>query len=107
LLFGLEPPLERSSAGEEVEDEDNDCQHQQNVNPPAEGVAADEADNPEDEKDNCDRPEHVVVSLVRKCSALRSGVREQPILLLFSVLHAAPNCRSAGYESEVASLNKI
>jgi hypothetical protein len=41
--------LKRSSAGEQVEDEHNDGQDEEDVNPAAQRVAADESYDPEDE----------------------------------------------------------
>jgi hypothetical protein len=40
------PASDYSSTGQEIEDEDNNGENQQDVNPAAEGVAADEAYDP-------------------------------------------------------------
>ena len=53
--------LERSSAGEEIEDEHDDGEDQKDVYPAAEGIAADESYDPEDEKNNRDSPKHFVL----------------------------------------------
>jgi len=53
--------LERSSTGEQVEDEHDDGKDQKDVNPSAEGVTADESYDPEDEKNNCDCPKHLAL----------------------------------------------
>jgi hypothetical protein len=50
--------LERSSTGHQIEDEHDDGEDQQNVNPSAQCVTADESYDPEDEKDNGDCPKH-------------------------------------------------
>jgi hypothetical protein len=50
--------LQRSSAGEKIEDEHNDCEDEKDVDPAAEGVAADESNDPEDEENNGDCPKH-------------------------------------------------
>jgi hypothetical protein len=49
---------ERSPAGHKVEDEHNDGEDKKDVNPTAQGVAADESYYPEDEKNNGDGPKH-------------------------------------------------
>ena len=49
---------ERSPAGHEVEDEHNNGEDKKDVNPTAQGVAADESYYPEDEKNNGDGPKH-------------------------------------------------
>jgi hypothetical protein len=53
--------LERSSTGHQVEDEHDDGKDQEDVNPSAEGVTADESYDPEDEKNNRDCPKHFVL----------------------------------------------
>jgi hypothetical protein len=53
--------LERSSAGEEIEDEHDDGENQEDVNPASECVAADESNDPEDEENNRDSPKHFVL----------------------------------------------
>jgi hypothetical protein len=54
--------LDSSSTGEQVEDEHDDGENQQNVDPSAKRVAANEAYEPEDEEDDCDCPKHVSFS---------------------------------------------
>jgi hypothetical protein len=49
--------LNSSTASEQVEDQDDDGYHQQNVDKAAADVQA-EAQNPEDEKDDDDCPKH-------------------------------------------------
>jgi hypothetical protein len=56
LLAGLKAPSTR----QQVEDENDYCKHKQNVNEAAADVKA-EAKNPEDEKDDDDRPKHKIV----------------------------------------------
>ena len=50
--------LERSSAGHEVEDEDDDGENQEDVDPAAEGVTADQTHDPENEENDSDGPKH-------------------------------------------------
>ena len=50
--------LESSSAGEEVEDEDDDGEDEKDVDPATQGVAADQSYDPKDEEDNSDCPKH-------------------------------------------------
>jgi hypothetical protein len=50
--------LERSSAGHEVKDEDDDGEDEQDMYPSAQGVTADEAENPQDEENDCNGPKH-------------------------------------------------
>jgi hypothetical protein len=72
----LDRGLKRSSAREEVEDKDNDGENQENMDPAAHGVAADESYDPEEEEDNCDCPEHFL---------LVSSER-QHLFLLFAII---------------------
>ncbi len=53
--------LESLSARQQVEDEDNERQDEKDMNPSAERVAADQAENPEDEQDDGDCPKHLFV----------------------------------------------
>jgi hypothetical protein len=55
---GYKVGLKRSSSREKIKDEHDDGKDQKDVNPPAEGVAADESYYPEDEKNNGDCPKH-------------------------------------------------
>jgi hypothetical protein len=50
--------LERSSSGQQVEDEYDDCEDDKEVHPTAECVTANESKNPEDYKDDGDCPKH-------------------------------------------------
>jgi ABC-type Zn2+ transport system substrate-binding protein/surface adhesin len=58
--------LKCSSSGEQVEDKDNDGQDEEDVNPSAHCVAADQTENPEYEKNDGDRPKHVWLSFGRE-----------------------------------------
>jgi hypothetical protein len=53
--------LESSSAGEEVEDEDDDGEDEKDVDPATQGVAANQSYDPEDEEDNSDCPKHFLL----------------------------------------------
>ena len=53
--------LQRSSTGQQIEDEHDDGKDQKDVNPSAEGVAAYKPNDPEDEKNNRDCPKHFVL----------------------------------------------
>jgi hypothetical protein len=53
--------LERSSTGEEIEDEHNDGEDQKDVDPAAEGITANKSQDPEDEKNYRDCPKHFVL----------------------------------------------
>lgn len=48
-----------TTAGEQVEDENDDGEDDEDMNPSAEGVAADQAQQPEDEENDGDGPKHV------------------------------------------------
>jgi hypothetical protein len=50
--------LDRSSTGQQVEDEHNDGENEKDMNPSAHGVTANESYDPEDEKNNRDCPKH-------------------------------------------------
>jgi hypothetical protein len=51
--------LKCSSAGEKIEDENDDCQYKKNVNPAAKGITAYQPHNPKNEKNDGDSPEHL------------------------------------------------
>jgi hypothetical protein len=53
---------ERASPGEQVEDQDNNGENKHEVDPTAKGVAADESENPEDDKNDGDGPKHGMFS---------------------------------------------
>jgi hypothetical protein len=57
-----QPGSERASPGEQVEDQDNNGENKHEVDPTAKGVAADEAENPENDKNNGDGPKHGMFS---------------------------------------------
>ena len=57
-----------SSTRQKVKDKNDDGQNEQDMDPSAEGVTADESYDPEDEEDNSDCPEHFVVLLM--CATL-------------------------------------
>ncbi len=59
-----ESRLESAPTLEQVEDQDNDRKHEEDVNPPTESRAADQSYDPEKEENDCDRPEHLIVSPV-------------------------------------------
>jgi hypothetical protein len=50
--------LDASAAREKIEDENDDCENQQKMNPSTQCVAAYEAHNPKNDKNNGDRPKH-------------------------------------------------
>jgi hypothetical protein len=50
--------LDASAPGEKIEDEDNDCENQKKMNPAAKRIAAYQADNPKNDKNDGDRPKH-------------------------------------------------
>jgi hypothetical protein len=52
--------LKGSSAGHEVEDENDNGKDQKDVYPAAERIAADQSYDPENEEDNRDSPKHWV-----------------------------------------------
>jgi hypothetical protein len=52
------PRSDAATAGEQVEDENDDSQNQEDVNPPSQGVSAHEAQDPKDYKNNGDGPKH-------------------------------------------------
>jgi hypothetical protein len=54
--------LKGSSAGQEVKDENDDGENQKDMNPAAEGIAADQTYDPKDEEDNGDSPKHLSFS---------------------------------------------
>lgn len=54
FVAGLKSP----SAGQKVEDENDDGKNQKNVDPAAQRVATDKSYDPEDEEDNRDSPKH-------------------------------------------------
>jgi hypothetical protein len=54
--------LNGSSAGHEVEDQNDNGENQKDMNPAPEGIAADQTYDPEDEEDNGDSPKHVSFS---------------------------------------------
>jgi len=53
--------LQRSSTGQQIEDEHDDGKDQKDVNPSAEGIAAYKPNDPEDEKNDRDCPKHLVL----------------------------------------------
>jgi hypothetical protein len=57
LLSGIEES-DGSSTGQEIEDEHDDGKNQEDMNPSAKRVAADESYDPEEEENNCDCPKH-------------------------------------------------
>jgi hypothetical protein len=54
--------LQRSAAGKEVEDENDDREDEKEMNPAAHGVAADQSEDPKYKEDDGDRPKHVAFS---------------------------------------------
>jgi hypothetical protein len=54
--------LKCSSAGQEVKDKNDDGKDQEDMNPTAQGVAADQSYDPENEEDNGDCPKHLSFS---------------------------------------------
>jgi hypothetical protein len=52
--------LDGPTALKKIEDEHDHGQNQKDVDPSAQGVAADQADNPEEEEHDGDCPEHIV-----------------------------------------------
>jgi hypothetical protein len=62
LLFLPRSGSHHSSAGQEVEDEHNDCEDQKDVDPSTQCVAADESYDPEEEENNGDCPKHFAIS---------------------------------------------
>jgi hypothetical protein len=50
--------LKRSSAGQKVEDENDNGKDQKDMNPAAERIAADESNDPENEENNRNSPKH-------------------------------------------------
>ena len=62
LLFLPRRGSHHSSAGQEVEDEHNDCEDQKDVDPSTQCVAADESYDPEEEENNGDCPKHFAIS---------------------------------------------
>src|ERR1700738_3700611 len=59
-IGSVQLPLKCASAGEQVEDEDDDGEDEKDVNPATQGVAANQTYDPEDEEDNGDCPKHFV-----------------------------------------------
>jgi hypothetical protein len=55
--------LDSAAPREKVEDQDDHGQNQEDVNPAREGIATDEAQDPENHKDDGDGPKHRVVLL--------------------------------------------
>jgi hypothetical protein len=53
---------DRSSTRHQVEDEHDDGKDEENVNPSAHRVTADESYDPEDEENDCDCPKHDSIS---------------------------------------------
>jgi hypothetical protein len=62
LLFARSDDSNYSSTRHEVEDENNDGENQQDMDPSAKRVTADESYDPEDEKNDCDCPKHCLRS---------------------------------------------
>jgi hypothetical protein len=62
LLFLPRRGSNRSSAGQEVEDEHNDGEDQKDVNPSAQRITANESYDPEEEENNGDCPKHFAIS---------------------------------------------
>ncbi len=58
--------LKCSPAGQQVEDQNDDCQDQEDVDPAAKRIAADQSEYPENEKNDGDRPKHVWLSCGRQ-----------------------------------------
>ena len=58
LYCDSENALQRAAACDEVEDENDDGEDDEEMNPSAEGVAADQAQQPEDEENDGDGPKH-------------------------------------------------
>ena len=56
--------LECSTALKQVEDENNDCENEKDVNPRTERRAADQAHDPEKKENDGDRPQHLSKSPV-------------------------------------------
>src|SRR6266478_1716821 len=73
-----------SSAGHEIEDEHDDGENQKDMNPPSQGVAADESQDPEDEENNCNCPKHVCSPrrLPALASPVRSDVQYSPVQVI-------------------------
>jgi hypothetical protein len=58
LLLGRAVQLKCSPTGQQVEDEYDNCQDQEDMNPAAHGIAADQSKDPENEQYDRDRPKH-------------------------------------------------
>ena len=64
--------LDRASAREQVEDEHDDGEDEEEMNPAAEGVAADDAKQPQYEQNDGDRPKHFFPPEI--CPAISAGL---------------------------------
>ena len=54
-----ERPLQRPTTRDELDQDDDHRDHEQNVYVGTDGAAADQADSPENEQDNCNGPQHM------------------------------------------------
>jgi hypothetical protein len=70
--------LYASTAGEQVEDENDDGENQQKMDPAAHGVTADEAQNPENYENDGDSPKHGV-GLLEMCAAVCESDRRSAV----------------------------
>ncbi len=50
-----------STAGKQIEDQNDNRQHKENVDPAAKGIATDEADRPQYDEQNGDGPKHEIL----------------------------------------------
>lgn len=53
--------LESATTAQQAEDQENECENQQQMDPPGNDVKANKADGPENDKNNGDRPKHRVL----------------------------------------------
>jgi hypothetical protein len=73
--------LYSASPSEQVEDENNDCENEQQVNPRTQGWEADETDEPKDDEDYGNCPKHcetsrTAISKIAATSGSLPGVHE-------------------------------
>ena len=69
--------LECSTSREQVEDEDDDGEDYEDMDPSAESVAADEAQEPEDDEYNSNCPKHEFLPVARPSNRPWAQVRGQ------------------------------
>jgi hypothetical protein len=58
-FIGEENALQSAPTLDQINDQNDDGDHEQDMNEPAHGIRADESEQPENEQNNKDGPEHI------------------------------------------------